>query len=468
MQPTPFALLVLLAGLFCKGDQMLRALMLCCLFGASAAIALPALGGAPLTPAVMLLPFLCVRTVSERGLSACLAPLAWPQAGFWLLLLVVWGVFSAAFLPRFFAGDTMLFGTDRTQMGGVRLLPLQPLSTNLTQSAYAIAGLLGFVCVRALLEAPGRTAKLRDAVLLLAALDVAAGVLNLAELHLGIPSLLQHVRNAGYAILVGGEVGGLQRVSGTFPEASAFAAFSLPLLAFTASLWRDGVRPHYSGALSLGLLLLLLMSTSSTAYAGLAIYAALISVGAGLSLLRRGEAPRFGTLSLLLWLLAVGACLLLLLRPDLVARIADFFGVTLVRKLESSSGMERGSWNLQAWYNFVDVYGIGTGLGSARASSYPLVLLSNVGVLGSALFAAFVLRLFLDGRTTELAAPDDAAVARAARRAVLAALIAATISAVVFDLGLAFYAFAAAAAAPSPWREPPLPARRTGARHAAA
>lgn len=467
MQPTPFAAIVLLAGLFCKGDRLLRAFMLSCLFGASAAIALPALGGAPLTPAVMLLPFLCVRTASERGASACLAPLAFPQAGFWLLLLVIWGVFSAAFLPRFFAGDTLLFGTDRTQMSGIRLLPLQPLSTNLTQSAYAIAGLAAFVCVRALLDVEGRSAKLRDAVLMLAALDVAAGVLNLAELHLGLPSLLQHVRNAGYAILVGGEVGGLQRVSGTFPEASAFAAFSLPLLAFTASLWRDGVRPRYSGTLSLGLLLLLLMSTSSTAYAGLAGYGLLIALGGGLRLLRRGEMPRLGTLSLLVWLLAVGACLLLLLRPDLVVRIVDFFGVTLVRKLESSSGLERGSWNLQAWYNFVDVYGIGTGLGSARASSYPLVLLSNVGVLGSALFLAFVLRLFLDAQATGDVAPDEAATARAARRAVLAALIAATISAVVFDLGLAFYAFAAAAAAPSLRREQPLPPT-PGARHALA
>jgi len=41
--------------------------MVFCLFGAAAAIALPALGGATITPAVMFLPFLLARALGERG-----------------------------------------------------------------------------------------------------------------------------------------------------------------------------------------------------------------------------------------------------------------------------------------------------------------------------------------------------------------------------------------------------------------
>lgn len=463
MIPTPFALIVILVAILSSGERMPRALMLCCLFGATAAIELPALGGAPITPAVLLLPFLVWRALQEEGVHACTRQLAYPQAGFWLMLLVVWGVLSAYFLPRLFAGETMLFGTDRGVMKGVRLMPLQPLSTNLTQSAYAVASLCAFAALAALLQPEGRLARFRDAVLLLASVNCAAALLNLAELHLGIPSLLAFVRNAGYAILVGGDIGGLQRISGTFAETSAFSAFTLPLLAFTTCLWRDGVRPRYSGIVALLTLTFLLLSTSSTAYASLAAYAALAAMAAGWQSLSRAEAPRLGLGAWLLWTLAVVACLVLLLRPEIATRIADFFGITLVRKLETSSGVERSSWNMQAWTNFLDVYGVGVGLGSARASSYPLVLLSNVGVLGTLLFLAFVARLLVPpARTLE---SEDAAVARAARHAVLATLIAASVSGVVFDLGLAFYAFAAAAAVRVLPRESPS---QTGGLHVAA
>ena len=463
MVPTFFALLVIVAALCANGDRMPRALMLSCLFGASAAIHLPALGGAPVMPAIMLLPFVMWRALQEHGVNAMIRPLAYPQAGFWLLLLVLWGVISAFFVPRLFDGETMLFATDRV-MQGIRLVPLQPLTTNLTQSAYAVAGLCLFASMSALLQPAPRMLRFRDAVLLLASVNVGAALLNLAELHLGIPSLLELVRNAGYAIMVGGEVGGLQRISGTFSETSAFSSFTLPLVAFCASLWRDGVRPGYSGTVALLMLALLLLSTSSTAYAGLAVYAALMGAAMLWQAVSRSNSLRLGGGAWLLWGVSVAASLVLLARPELADRAGEFFGVTLLNKLDSSSGIERGSWNLQAWQNFTDLYGLGTGLGSARASSFPLVLLSNVGVLGTALFLAFAARVLLS--RLGAAAQEIAPVVRASRHAVLGALIAVSVSATVFDLGLAFYAFAAAAAAHTRTREPL--AAQPGAHHALA
>lgn len=463
MVPTFFALLVVVAALFANGDRMPRTLMLCCLFGASAAIQLPALGGSPVVPAILLLPFVMWRALQEHGPDAVIRPLAYPQAGFWLLLLVLWGVISAYFVPRLFNGETMLFTTDRV-MQGIRLVPLQPLTTNLTQSAYAIAGLCVFAAMSALLQPAQRMLRFRDAVLLLASVNVGAALLNLAELHLGIPSLLELVRNAGYAMLVGGEIGGLQRISGTFSETSAFSAFTLPLLAFCACLWHEGVRPRYSGSLALITLALLLLSTSSTAYAGMAVYGALVGAALLWRAVSRSQSFRLGTGAWLLWGVSVAATLVLLARPELADRAGEFFGVTLVNKLDSSSGVERGSWNRQAWENFTALYGLGTGLGSARASSFPLVLLSNVGVLGTALFLAFVARVLLS--PLRGVADETAPVVRASRHAVLAALIAVSVSATVFDIGLAFYAFAAAAAAHAGTRQ--TSTARHGARHATA
>ena len=454
MDGLPFAAIVLLVGAFARAENMLAALLLCCLFGATATVALP--GGAPITPAVLLLPFVVQRALTERGLNASLRPLA-AGAGLWLALLVLWGVLSAIFLPRVFADATLVRGTDRALMSGVQLLPLHPLSTNLTQTAYALGGLGAFVAVRALLAAPGRLAKFADAALLLAAANVGAALINLAELYLGVPSVLQYVRNAGYAILVGGEIGGLLRISGTFAETSAFSAFSLPLFAFCASLWAAGVRKRESGVLAAATLLLLLGSTSSTAYASLAVYAVCLGAAAGLRAL--WTTPRFGTVALLLWSAAVAVCLVLLLRPEIGQRVLDYLQLTLVRKMDSSSALERGSWNAQAWQNFIDTWGVGTGLGSARASSYPLVLASNLGVLGVLLYAAFLAHVFFGA--TQGGEVDP--IVRASRRAVLAALIAACISAVVFDLGLAFYAYAAAATCRERLRR-----TSTGAQHAIA
>jgi hypothetical protein len=267
-----------------------------------------------------------------------------------------------------------------------------------------------------------------------------------------MPSLLASVRNAGYAILVGGEVGGLQRISGTFAESSGFAAFALPLFAFTVTLWRERVRTWTSGLLALATFALLLLSTSSTAYATLAAYVALVWLAGTWQTLTRHEPMQLGKGIWLLWGAAVTACVLLLLRPEFADRLAEFFGVTIVRKLDSLSGLERTAWNQQAWTNFLDSRGLGVGLGSARASSFVLVLLSNVGVAGAMLFLLFLGCLLLAPDPTDAlhrADPQARAVQRAARHAVLAAVIAATVSAVVFDLGLSFYAFAAAAAAPT-------------------
>lgn len=454
MIPTPIALLVLLAGWFSRGGSVLHALMLSCLFGAAAAVSLPALGGAPITPAVMMLPFVVWRALQEQGAGGMGRHLAFPGAGFWLLLLVVWGVASAWFLPRVFAGETLVRATDRDALQGVKLVLLQPLATNLTQSAYALAGLAAFASVRSLLQAPGRMAAFRDAVLWLGIVNIGAAVLNLMEVYLGLPSLLAWARNAGYAVMVGGTVGGLQRISGTFAESSAFSAFTLPLLAFAASLWHDGVSRRRAGWVAALSLSLLLLSTSSTAYAGLALYAALLWVAAAARALTGAGPVRIGPVAAALWAVAVVACVLVLWRPDTVDTVMTFIDTTLVRKLESSSGLERSSWNQQAWTNFIDTAGVGIGLGSGRASSHPLVVLSNLGVAGALLFVAFVWRVFTTPANPGAQQIADMPITRAARRAFVAALVAAAMSATVFDLGLAFYAFAAAGA---------LPARTRGA-----
>ncbi len=433
-----FAVVVVLAGVLATEAAAVYLQVVLCLFGATSALSLAALGGATVTPASLFLPFFLLRTLRTHGLAVMTRHL--PRAAVWLGLLVVWGFVSAVLMPRAFAGQTQIMTVDRTAAElDVRLHQLHPVSGNLTQPAYLFGGFLVFVAMRALLLDRSRTRWLRDAVLLLAALNVFAGFLNLAEYWLGFPQLLPYLRTANYAVFEAYAEAGLVRIQGTFSETSAFSAFTLPLFAFSTSCSLNGERPFYSGALALASLALLLISTSGTAYTGLAIYLVLLGLSLGVRSLRGGPSPG-AIIVAAVSLVLLATCSVLCFAPQLLEKFSEFFEFTVLDKLQSQSGVERTSWNQQAWNNFTDTWGIGAGLGSARASSFVLVLLSNLGVIGVLLFLGFSYELMRSEGY-----PESLPVPSAARQAALATLIAASVSGAVFDLGILFYVFAAVA-----------------------
>lgn len=444
MIPTPFAAIVLLGGLLAKGSGALTLEVILCLFGAAAAISLPALGGATVTPAVVFLPFLAWRAFSEPLPGASLRSVAKPT--FWLVLLAVWGTLCALAVPRLLAGRLQILTIDRSGGNvGASLLPLSPVSGNITQSGYAFGAALTFIAARRLLSQEGRLRAFCDAGLWLAGLNCLAALINLCEFYLGLPSLLAWVRTANYVIFDSYEEAGLMRVSGTFSETSAFAAFTLPLFAFCFRLWLSRVKSLVSGGLALASLVLLLISTSTTAYAALSLYLAGASIALLARVYFRGSLPRANAL---VWWASGGVLVMVLaafLAPQVYVRIAEFVELTVLNKMHSSSGVERNSWNQHAWSNFVDTFGLGVGLGSARASGFGLVLLSNVGLPGTLMFIAFLKGVFTANSAWHDEETPERAVSLAARQAVIAQLCAAAISGAVFDLGIAFYVFAAAA-----------------------
>jgi hypothetical protein len=422
------------------------------LFGAASAVDIPALGGANIPPALLFLPFPVLHALQARLRSR--EPSALSRAGLLLVLLALWGVFSAVVMPRFFAGETQVIVLDRLSGRGARAYPLHPLPTNFTQAVYVMGHLLCFVSLRTLLREPGRLLTFRNAVLLVAALDIVGAGLNLAESALRLPSLLDYVRNAaGYSQAIEYSLGGLPRIHGTFPEASLFAYFTLPLFAFCLTLWTLGAETRWSAPLSFALLCLLLLSTSATAYVGL--------LGYGLVYLLR-ELPR-GRVPPSLALAATAALVALLgmyaLEMDWTRSLDRFVRATLLDKADSDSGTERALWNAQAWRNFLDTRALGVGLGSGRASSFPLVLLSNLGVIGAAIFGLFTLQICrAPYREPGDCAQPELAVRKAAAEAVIAALIGSTLAIGMFDLGVLFYMFAAAASsAPAEPREQDAP-----------
>jgi hypothetical protein len=444
MELSFFALPVLAAGLLTSSnDKIILIFLICFVFGGTATMSLTALGGAPILPAVLFMPFIFWKAINEQSAGSGIKQFAYPKAGFWLLLLVLYELLTAYTLPRLFKGETLVFMVDRGTFKGIELMPLKPVSTNLTQSVYSVLGLMTYYATSQLINSKERHIAFRNSILVISGINILAVLIQLGESYLGLPAILAEVRNADYAMFSNYEVGGLIRLQGTFPEASSFSSFTLPLFAFAFTLYRHKAIPLYSGTLAILIFCLLLLSTSTTTYFSLGLY--LISIffsflGQAFS---KGSQVKIGKVGGIVWLFLVLICLSFLINPDLITRIYDFFDLTLFNKLESSSGKERSAWNWQGVSNFIETYGIGVGFASNRSSNFFVALLSNVGILGTSLFAAFIWKTALSP-TGSTDSPESQIII-AAKNALLISSFSMFASSAFADPGMFFYVFAAVA-----------------------
>jgi hypothetical protein len=450
-----------LAMMFASIHRAFFILVLSTLFGAAAAFSLPGLGGASvLVPSLFLL-FFSLRLFMVLGEGPVLAAMAPPRCGFWLLLLTLYAVFTAMFFPRLLDGTTETMAVQRLAAGRsfISMAPLAPSTNNITQAVYALGGLVCFVFTFAYFRRVGSLSRLATAVLVLGAANLAFALLDVITHYTGTAGLFDFIRTANYALLTGAEKAGFKRISGTFPEASAFAGYTVVVFAFVASLWLDRMRSWLTGALGGLLVVSLLLSTSATGLVALAAISVFLGLRSAHGMLASKPAGRPAFLLIMVLGLPLALLSAVILVPGVAEQIASFFDDVLFSKLDSHSGRERSMWNAVAYQVFLDTWGLGAGLGSARASSYLLVLLSNVGLLGtivSFIFFASLLFSQVGGGSTQLTI--NARIARAAKAGLVAGLVEALVSGTVYDLGLLFYLLAGAVAA----THPPFP-REEGA-----
>lgn len=440
-----------LIALFRGPDFALGIFIPLSLLGAAAAILLG--GSGTIQPAHLMLGFVAV-TVFPTGerFGPVLRSLTFPREGFWFCALAAYGIAGAFLLPRLFAGATGVNAIGATEYGpSLVLVPLGPTSGNVTQSIYLVADVVCFLAVLTYAATPQGFARVIRALLVYAAANIAFAGIDLVTGLTGTGFLLDFIRNADYQLHLEETTGGLRRIVGSFTETSAFSYAAVGSLGFTAQLWLLGHRPWLTGTLSFASLTLLAFSTSTTAYAATPVLLAALYAGA-LSRVARGRAP---ATSFVYLALAPPATLLLglaiALTPAAAQAILDFLDVAVLAKSASQSGLERAQWNQTALQNFFDTFGMGGGLGSIRASSFVLAVLSNLGIIGILCFAMILAQIFRSRRD----APQTEAEFQgrsAARFACGGILIAATVSGALVDLGLPFYVFAGLACAASDGR----------------
>jgi hypothetical protein len=439
------ALVIGLLSIFRPPTFIIYAFACSTLLGAAAAFNLDSLGGLSISPAHLLLGFLFFRLLSERDIrNKALEAVEFGRPGFWLILTVILSLFTAYFMPRLFQGQTFVYAV-RATIGGV--VPLEPATSNVTQSIYFIADATCFVVMSGFAATRGGIKVMLNVVMVVATTNLIFAVLDLVTYFTNTVVIFSFIRNANYNMLSETELAGFKRIVGSFVEASSFGATTLGYFAFIGRLWLLGLYPRLTFALSSLSLCAALLATSTTAYVGLAallsfVYLELLIKAMIRPLTFQMRVFLFGA-PLLLAIVAIAIAL----NDSYSEYVQNLLDTFLFSKLSSASGEERSAWNRQALESFIDTVGFGFGNGSGRASSFPIAALASLGLFGTALFSMFFVGLFFGSSRGATLDPVDNAARQGAKYMCLAWLISGTISAPMIDLGPAFYFWAALACA---------------------
>jgi hypothetical protein len=363
------------------------------IFPASAVLATGSLG---LQPGYAMAVFVVMRVMLEASLGRCRAPFALVPSITSLLSFILITVVSLWVAVLFFQEKVLVVGgSDDFQLSAAA--PWVFRRENMTQLVYlglnaSFALALGLSLCRL---PPDELARAIDRGFI--AMIVLADLLCLWQQASFVTGMWWpkefFTSNPGYAD-AGGQVmlGGL-RVNGPFSEPSEVAFYYAGFVFYGWAKLRARASMS-SAALVVSCVAILLISKSTTALAVLGAFALVallqtaISLGAGRSLLRPTRGGLAAT-ALIAATLAAGVAWALANWTYL----SDLLNLLVFQKDQGISYLERSGVNSLALDVVRQTWGLGIGIGSHKADSLALTLLSNTGVFGAATFAIFVVLL---------------------------------------------------------------------------
>ena len=298
-------------------------------------------------------------------------------------------------MPRFFLGQVVI--VPMRNVIGAELLT--PATANFTQSGYMALSVMIAFAVMLMTDEPWFVKTLLASVLAGGVVCIITGLIDLAAASSGLESLLQPFRNADYAYLTNADIAGVRRVVGFTPEASAYGDISVQFAAaivLLRTLYAAGRQRTLATLVAVGLVVMALLSTSSTAYVGLAVLGLVYAANMVRRALWGSSLGQRGLLAELLAGLGLTAVLLALLvaRAHLYDPLINVVDEVIFNKSQSGSFQERSYWNVVAWDAVASTWGLGIGFGSTRTSNWFAAIASNTGLLGVALMAIFLIHTF--------------------------------------------------------------------------
>jgi hypothetical protein len=393
--PSHFGLLITLIGLIlmfrATSVGLLNFMMICSLFGGSAAITLTAIGGSSVSPAHMALLFLIARIIAPGSKDIGKIP-SGLRANVFFGFYAIYGAITAFILPFVFQGQVDLVPMRPITMRSLYdVFPLSFSPQNITTGVYMLGSFMAAVSATVVARHPESAIRVPVTAAIMGWTHVILGVVGVILTNLGLNFVFDFFRNGSYAQLEQ-SYGGLVRIAGVFPEASAYAAFGFAWFVFNFECWVRDVQPKWTGSAAVALFLILILSTSGSAYVSLAGYSVLFALRTLLfpASLPVGKGTWIGGVAI------AGAALvglMIIAVPGLAAQLGDMIHHMTFDKAESTSGQQRSFWAMQGWHAFLASYGLGVGPGSFRSSSIITAILGSTGVFGIVTYLLHVLRV---------------------------------------------------------------------------
>lgn len=417
------------------------------LFGGSASLIFPVLGGSSVPTVQFALPFVFLRLLMAKGGVPQLLGEA-VRGNLWLVAFTIYGIVAAFVGPRIFAGDINVFPMRFEGARGLfDTVPLAPSPQNITASINALGALLVALASYMLCRTWSGVSALVSGAIAIAWLLVFTGLLGLAGKGTFIDVIFGFLRNGSYAQLDQSYQGFL-RINGTFPEASGFASFSFAWFVLNFELWYRNIRPRATGAAALALGLVMFFSTSSTAYVGL-LSSLLFFVLRMILLPRSAPASKLRAMGAAMLVTVFAVSCTLVLAPQMAESLLDMIRHMTVDKQGSDSGQQRLFWALQGFEAFRVSWGLGIGPGSFRSSSIITAIIGTMGLFGALTFTAYLFAVLKPGRQSTWVPVSDQlqAIGAAASCSALLVIVPAAISSPSSHPGTNFAIFAGAALA---------------------
>jgi hypothetical protein len=451
-----WALLVI--GMASKGPFIFYLLFGSMAFGSLAVVPPELTMGLSLTPPpIIALAIVFIYAGGRDGLSRMLDIALRPSQCLLLFLFWIVATWVTLFMPRLFAGKVTIIPMrlEEASYGD----PLYPTSQNISQLTYLTISILTvFACALAF-RSPSTRQHVLKAFCVGGAVAVLTGAIDLA----GLGPYLDMFRTANYAYLTEVEIANVKRVVGLMPEASSYGTLTVSFLSaiyfFRRAITSPWLRLYGTPCLIVLLTLFTLLSTSSAAYAGLAIFGC-VAAGEWLWRLlttRKGSIAREGLVTEF-WAIVCGLAavyLLAIINPSVLMPMVTLIDTIIFQKTASASFEERSMWTAVSLQALVDTWGLGVGLGGTRASNGIAAVFSNSGVIGGLLYHGFIVQTLL--RRSHPGAPVDTAIQNAVRCYLPPVLILGVLAGTTADFGImnaSIYALAAAASWPLPVGRP--------------
>ncbi|WP_225009182.1 O-antigen ligase family protein [Novosphingobium percolationis] len=366
-------------------------------FDASAALQLPALGGSTVPPSRVMLAFLLIAVFRAVGQRTGLLADALRNNGL-LLLYATWGLVAACTLPFVFAGQAqvvpMSAGEQIIHLYDV--FPLRFTPQNITTPVY----MMGTALTAMVAYVAGRTSQRPQSIVRLAAIlvwvQVITGIASITLAGTAWDMVVDFIRNGNYGQL-DQYFGDLRRMDGVMSEPSSFASFTFVWFVVCFESWLNDIDPVRSGLAALAAMVVLMISTSTTAYAAIAIYGLVVAIRLAAS--ARNIPVTKVVVLVTLGLIGLAAVIaLMLLNPELAAWARNLLEVNTVKKATSASGLQRAFWARQGIDMFLLSHGLGVGPGTFRSSGFVQSVVGSCGVIGCVLFAGYLLQFGIVGQ----------------------------------------------------------------------